>query len=123
MLRSWWQGKERRRHPRHEAALELSIEVELYGFHGDVEPFFASGLTVNISRGGLLACVDAPVTDGSVCKVFFHDTAGQVQPRHVAALVVRCSEREDGTFLVAAEFEQPLSRLRIERPVSAAGHA
>lgn len=120
MLRSWWRGPERRRHPRAVAAVELSIEMELYGFHGDVVPFFASGSTLNLSLGGLLASVDAPVAAGCVCRVFFHDGAGQVQPRHVAARVMRCEERDDGTFLVAAAFEVPLTRLRIEQRAAAA---
>lgn len=120
MLRAWWHGKERRRHPRVDAALPIAIEVELYGFRGDVDPFFASGETLNISLGGLLACVDTPVLVDSVCKVFFHDSSGQVHPRHTAARVIRCDERGDGLFVVAAEFETPLSRLKVEQRVTVA---
>lgn len=119
MLRSWWHGPERRQHPRAEAALELSIEVELYGFSGDMDAFFASGRTVNLSVGGLLASVDAPLTAGSVCKVFFRDDAGQVRPRHATARVRRCHERDDGTFLVAVAFEAPLTRLELDQRASA----
>jgi hypothetical protein len=114
MLRKWWQGPERRKFPRLEAAIELSVRVELYGFEDASMPFFASGSTRNVSRGGLLAALDAPVSEGSICKVFLHDAADQVRPHHVAGRVVRCEE--DGEkFLVAVEFDHPLTRLQVER--------
>lgn len=114
MFRKWWRGPERRKFPRLEAAIELSVRVELYGFEEESLPFFASGGTRNVSRGGLLAALDAPVSEGSVCRIFLHDVADQIRPRHVAGRVVRCDER-DGHFLVAVEFDQPLTRLQIER--------
>lgn len=113
MFRRWWRGPERRRFPRLEAAIDLSVRVELYGFEEESLPFFASGTTRNVSRGGLLASLDAPVSEDSVCRVFLHDSADQIRPRHIAGRVVRCQE-SNGAFLIAVEFDQPLTRLQIE---------
>ena len=66
MLRSLWKGAERRRFPRIDAQLDVEIAVEVYGFHGEVHPFFASGRTLNVARAGVLALLDAPVPAGAV---------------------------------------------------------
>lgn len=113
MFRRWWRGPDRRKFPRLEAAIELSVRVEVYGFAEESLPFFASGATRNVSRGGLLASLDAPVAECSICRIFLHDAADQIRPRHVGGRVVRCEERGD-EFLVAVEFDQPLTRLQIE---------
>lgn len=110
MFRKLWSGQDRRRFPRTEAALDLSIEVEMYGFD-DNRPFFASGRTIDISRGGLFAVLDAPIAAGSVCKLFFHDAGAHVRPSHLAARVLRCRE-EGNRFLIAVEFDVPLLALR-----------
>lgn len=110
MFRKLWQGADRRRYPRQEAFLELTIQVEMYGFDGDSRPFFASGRTLNVSRGGVYAELDAPVAEGSVCKIFFRDDGHRVRPKHVAARVLRCEER-DGRFRIAVEFDEPLLEL------------
>lgn len=121
MFRKFWKGPERREHPRFDAALELAIQVEMYGFEGDSTPFFASGRTLNVSRGGVYTCVDAPVAEGSVCKLFFRDADAQVRPSHVSGRVLRCSER-DGAFHIAVEFDEPLLELSVAQPeASAAG--
>lgn len=110
MFRRLWKGPDRREHPRVEASLELSIQVEMYGFEEDSRPFFASGRTVNISRGGVFTTVDAPVAEGSVCKLFFRDGEGQVRPTHMAGRVLRCTE-EGGAFHIAIAFDESLLEL------------
>lgn len=122
MFRRLWKGPERRAHPRFEAALDLSIQVEMYGFAGDCDPFFASGTTLNVSRGGVFASVDAPVAEGSVCKIFFRDAGAQVRPSHAAGRVLRCSE-EDGLFYIAVQFDEPLLELTPERPAMSSAEA
>lgn len=113
MLRSLWRGPDRRRHRRHEASFDIRVELEVYGFEGEVRPFFASGSTVNVSRSGLLATLDAPVSTGSVCNIFFRDTGEQLRPHHVTGRVVREFEEGDRHF-VAVEFDEPLLRLEVE---------
>ena len=112
MIGKWWRGSERREFPRLEASIELSVSVELYGFEDQSLPFFASGATRNVSRGGLLAALDAPVSEGSICKIFLRDAADQIRPRHISGRVVRCEERE-GEFLIAVAFDQPLNKLQV----------
>jgi hypothetical protein len=114
MLRTWWRGHERRRFQRHNAAVKLTVKVEVYGFQTDAIPFFATGATRNISRGGLLAALDAPVAEGSICKIFLRDSDERIQPQHVCGRVMRCQEGTDG-FTIAIAFERPLARLQLEQ--------
>jgi hypothetical protein len=117
-----WKGVERRRFPREEAALEVELEIEIYGFEGESRPFFASGKTVNISRDGVLARLDLPVARGSVCKLFFRQPGDQVRPHHVAGRVARLSQCGDD-FLIAVRFDEPLARLEITEKVAGAARA
>jgi hypothetical protein len=112
MFSRLWKGMERRRFSRQPATLEVEFEIEIYGFENEARPFFASGKTVNISRSGVLARLDVPILRGAVCKLFFRGTDEQVRPHHVAGRVARLSE--DGSdFLIAVEFDEPLTRLEI----------
>lgn len=120
MLRQIWKGPERRAHRRLEAAVEVAVRVEMYGFEG-ARPFFATGITLNAGRGGVLATFDVPVTKGSVCNVYFRDADVRIEPSRVQGRVVRCEEHAAG-FLVAIAFETPLTRLELaqsEAPASA----
>ncbi len=101
---------ERRRFRRLEASIEVAISVELYGFEGAANPFFSSGVTLDMSRGGVLARLDAPIHAGAVCNVFFRDCGDQVRPCYVAGRVIRCEEI-DGAFRIAVTFEEPLLAL------------
>lgn len=112
MLRKLWKGPDRRRHRRFAAAVDLEVEVEMYGFERDSTPFYATGRTVNISRGGVCAALDAPVAIGSICKVFFRDADARVEPAQVQGKVLRCEELDDA-FRIAVAFDEPLTRLRV----------
>ena len=113
MLRRLWRGPERRSFERREIALEIELEVELYGFEDESRPFFASGRTLNLSRSGALTRVDLPVAPGSVCKIFFRHADDVVRPHHTAGRVLRAAEVSGG-FEIAIEFDEPLIRLRQE---------
>ncbi len=86
----------------------------MYGFDG-ARPFFATGTTVNASRGGVYAALDVPVASGSVCNVFFRDAGECIEPSRVQGRVIRCDEH-DGTFRVAIAFDRPLARLETLQP-------
>lgn len=122
MLERLWKGPERRQHRRFEAEIDLSIQVEMYGFEEDARPFFASGQTANISQGGVYALVDAPIAEGSVCKLFFRDAEAHVRPSHVAGRVVRCEalEDDDETFGIAVSFDAPMLEI-VAEPKAVAG--
>lgn len=122
MLSKLWAGPERRRFRRHEATIEVRIQVELYGFESGATPFFASGKTVNISRNGVLARLDAPVTRGAVCNVFFREARRHVRPQHIRGKIVRCQEHH-GQFMVAVEFDAVLQRLELPAPATVAAKA
>ena len=122
MLPKLWTGQERRRFRRHEVAIEIDIEVEIYGFASGATPFFAAGKTVNISRSGILAHLDAPVTRGAVCNVFFREALQDVRPQQVSGKVTRCAEWH-GVFIVAVEFDAPLERLGVADPENAVADA
>lgn len=117
MPRRLWSGPDQRRYDRHEATLEieLEIQVEIYGFETESHPFFASGETLNISLSGLLAYLDAPVSSGSVCSIFFRNAGHQVRPCLLAGRVLRCDARADG-FVIAVTFDEPLLHLAAETP-------
>jgi len=112
MLNKILRRVERRKHPRCETVLAVEFELEVYGFEGESRPFFTSGKTVNISRSGLLARLDLPISTGSVCKLFFRHTGDQVRPQHVAGRVVRLREAGED-FLVAVEFDEPFTRIDV----------
>ena len=117
-----WKGVERRKFPRQEAALDMELEIEIYGFEGESRPFFASGKTINISRSGVLARLDVPVQQGSVCKLFFSRTGDQVRPHHVAGRVARMTASAD-EYLIAVEFDEPLAHLGVAAQAPAATRA
>jgi len=119
MFSRLWKEADRRRFPRQDAALEVELEIEIYGFEGESRPFFASGKTLNISRDGVLACLDVPVSRGSVCKLFFRQTGDQIRPHHVAGRVARLSRSGDD-FVIAIRFDEPLARLEITEKVAVA---
>ena len=118
MLSAIWKGVDRRRAQRQEAALEVELEIEVYGFEGASRPFFASGKTINISRNGVLTCFDVPISRGSVCKLFFRQTGDQIRPHHVAGRVARMSRSCDD-FLIAVRFDEPLARLEVTEKAAA----
>lgn len=120
MIERIWQGPERRRHPRHEACFSLAVGVEVYGFEAASRPFFARGTSCNISLGGVLARLDAPVSPGSVCNVFFRRVGERIRPHHLAARVLHC-RREGDEYLVGIAFDEPLAKLDVSGLV--AGHA
>lgn len=122
MFRRIWKRVDRRRFSRQEAALEVELEIEIYGFEGQARPFFASGKTINISRDGVLARLDVPLARGSVCKLFFRQTGDQVRPHHVAGRVARLS-RSGEDFLIAVRFDEPLTRLEVAEKVTVATRA
>jgi hypothetical protein len=113
---------DRRKFSRHEASFAVEFELEVYGFEDESRPFFASGKTVNLSRSGLLARLDLPVTHGSICKLFFRHTGEQVRPQHVAGRVVRLRESGD-EFLIAVEFDEPLAHIEVDQTVDIAAGA
>jgi hypothetical protein len=86
------------------------VRFEIDGYTQSMNPFFATGTTLNISRGGLMARVDRPLPLGVNCTILF-DEHDVVEPsRDVAGKVVRSDRGTTGCF-VAIEFDVPLERV------------
>ncbi len=110
MIDRLWKGPERRRHPRIEACVQIALGVEVYGFEAGARPFFTRGVTCNVSLGGVLARLDAPVSPGSICNVFFRQAGDEIRPHHLAGRVLHC-RREGDDYLVGVRFDEPLLKL------------
>ena len=101
-------GRERRAYPRLLEVFAIKLGVELRT--GGSTP--ASGSTINISRGGLLAAVDARMSLNARCDVRFLDSEDRVSPTETTGVVCRISLHGDD-FLVAIEFDEPLEYLKV----------
>ena len=85
----------------HEPALDREVMLQV-----------ASGRTINISRGGLLARMDQSVTTGSRCLVHFDKGSDRVRPSRAWGKVLR-TQGWGEHFVVAIEFETPLQVLEL----------
>jgi len=105
-----WKGRDRRTYPRVELAFALSLAIEV-GLSGSVT---AEGVTINISRGGMLAAIDRSLPLRGRCSVRFLDAGETVKPAQTTGFVRRVTPREDG-YLVGIQFDEPLESLDVER--------
>lgn len=103
------QSPERRSTERFSASFGLRIEID--GYTDTMEPFYATGSTLNVSRGGLLARVDRPIPLASSCSVLFETTEPDSNAE-VRGKVVRSQQSSTGCF-VAIEFRHPLEELPV----------
>ena len=104
-----WKGLERRAYPRLGVAFELVLAIEV-GLGGSTN---AAGVTVNISRSGMLAAIDYRLPLRAHCSIRFLDADGRVEPAETAGLVRRVKPRKND-YLVGVEFDEPLERLEVE---------
>lgn len=77
-----------------------------------------SGITADMSRGGLAAWVGDAIPAGSRCLVRFLNSRGRVQPDTVMANVRRAARDTDGS-LIGVEFDQPLETFKLRRTARA----
>ena len=116
---------ERRVEERHDIPGVLAVQVELMGYGRDAREsgigpspdpshrFQTTGTTINLSAGGMLACVAEKITDGSHCLVRFVDPHGCIKPELRWGMVIRCIEVES-EYEVAVSFDVPLEVLDVE---------
>lgn len=100
--------EERRSEERFPASLGLKVEID--GYSDSMQPFFASGSTLNVSRGGLLARVDRPVPLSAKCSVLFETAEADRGLSEISGKVVRSENAATGCF-VAIRFDDPLEEL------------
>lgn len=101
---------ERRGSERFSASFGLRIEID--GYTEAMEPFYATGSTLNVSRGGLLARLDRPIPLSSTCSVLF-ETPEPTPGAEIRGKVVRSERSSTGCF-VAIEFARPLEELPVQ---------
>ncbi len=115
-------------HERHDLP---GIELELLGYQRDgrefgvgmtADPgrkFRTSGVTSNLSLGGMLARVADELTLGSHCLVRFINVSASVRPEHRWGLILRSRQLETGEYEVAVNFDSPLELLDVEAILAA----
>lgn len=86
--------------------VEVSTDLD------DGRLFTVGGVTVNLSRGGMLALLHegGPIGPDTTCKVRFMDAGDVVAPARTAGIVVRSRPRGPD-YEVAITFPTPLDKL------------
>ena len=107
---------DRRTHDRQSLALPIVLDVEIHGYDATDRPFRASGETVNVCCGGLMAHLDRAVLPGVRCLTHFPRGAGKIG-RTMIYGTVRRSEPNDSGYEVAVVFDTPLRQ--VEMPATA----
>lgn len=108
---------DRRTHDRQPLTLPIVLDVEIHGFDGTERPFRASGETVNLGCGGLMANLDRPVVPGVRCLTHFPRGAGKIGRTMIYGTVSR-SDPSGSRHEVAVVFDTPLRQ--VEMPTSTA---
>ncbi len=121
-----FEGRDRRGFPR--TAMSVLIQVQLVP-HGtaldDQLNRGVSGLSTNLSRGGMAAWVGQEISGETDCIVRFFNARGRLKPDLAWGRIRRVDERQDG-FVVGVEFDMPLEFLRLTegvRPLHRGGRA
>ncbi len=99
---------ERRKYPRQ----LLHILVEVRTRLSDEDVVAVNGVTVNLSRSGVLALLQdrAPFGPDGNCEVQFKESGGVVEPELMSGAVIR-SEASGPDYEVAIAFRTPLETL------------
>ncbi len=102
--------EERRAYPRVDVAFDLRLDVTIRT--PGSKP--ATGTTVNVSRGGILATVDRRVSLRSRCVIQFEGAEAKIRisPTEVRGVVLRMTPHKSG-FLIAIMFDTPLDALEV----------
>lgn len=111
---------DRRAFPRVGAHYSVSLEPEASVSQVPAGLFPVSGITLNVSRGGMLARVERLLDRRSRYRVRFFGTAGKVEPESAWAEVRRTGVGPAG-WEVGLEFDSPLRLLSPDGELEASG--
>ena len=89
------------------AEYPIHLMVSLHGFDPSDHRFEAKGMTVNISRGGVLVRVNQPVAVDSRCLVHIPGGESHLGRTLIYGTVLRTVEKAD-SFEVAIQFDTRL---------------
>ena len=108
-----FEGRERRGFPR--TAMSVLIQVQVVPNGGPLDDVLSasiSGLSTDVSRGGLSAWIGQEIPDRTDCIVRFFNSRGRVKPELAWGVIRRLESRQDG-FVIGVEFDTPLEFLRL----------
>ena len=100
-------GVERRNYPRLMICRPVRLEVHLAGPEFQINSFDTDGLTVNVSKGGVLVDVNRRIAIGTSCTVYILKADGELAPNVIQG-TVRHTGYGDVGWQIGLEFERPL---------------
>jgi len=119
-----FEGRDQRGFPRTAISVLIQVQVVPNGTRLDAQLSQAlSGLSTDISRGGMGAWIGHEIPDRTDCIVRFFNSRGRLKPELAWGVIRRIERRQDG-FVVGIEFDTPLEFLRLaesSRPLTQGG--
>ena len=100
----------RRRYERVRVTKPLKLEATLRGRFIDIMRIEMTGVTIDMSKGGILANVDQSISPGVRCRVDLTAKDGSGPTETLWARVRRTDMSKNG-FVVALEFDEPVKAL------------
>ena len=104
-------SENRRAYTRLPANVQIELEPEHRAHRRDLATLPLDGLTVNLSRGGMLAKIDQDVLRHGRYVIRFLEVSGAIQPSVTCGSVRRSRARDRG-WEVGIEFDEPLETLK-----------
>lgn len=98
----------RRQYERVRVTAPVKLEATLKGRFIDILSLELTGVTVDMSRGGVLAQVDQSITPGVRCRIEIEPEEGDGAPRSFYGRVRRTISHNRNGYMVALEFDEPL---------------
>jgi CheY-like chemotaxis protein len=108
-----FEERDRRGFPR--TAMSVLIQVQVVPNAAPLDEDLSqaiSGLSTDVSRGGMGAWVGHEIPDRTDCIVRFFNSRGRLKPELAWGVIRRLDRRQDG-FVVGVEFDTPLEFLRL----------
>jgi len=102
------QTDNRRQFERVRVTAPVKLEATLKGRFIDILSLELEGVTVDMSRGGVLAEVDQSITPGVRCRIKIEAEDGHGDARSFFGRVRRTFQGKRDGYLVALEFDEPL---------------
>ena len=108
-----FEERDRRGFPRTAMTVLIQVEVVPDGARLDGHLSKAiSGLSTDLSRGGMSAWVGHEIPAHTDCIVRFFNSRGRLKPELTWGVIRRIDDRQDG-FVVGVQFDTPLEFLRL----------
>ena len=104
-------SKNRRAYQRLPAHFQVQLEAQHSTQRQDFAGLLISGLTVNLSRGGMLAKIDQGILRHGRYLIRFLEAGGAIQPAFTLGAVRRSRARNKG-WEVGIEFDDPLEDIK-----------